>query len=220
MERAAFLERVRASLEGVTAPSLPTSWPPTPASSSTDPAGGPSPAERFGTALAGTNGISRVVDRVDLAEAVADAVRQLPSGRRTVVAADTDPFRDELDEGLALAGADVIRPSAATWLREATQADLGVTSAVLGVAATGSVLLAPGPKAPRVASLLPPAHLVLLPVARLVDSLDDAMPAVASLSSERSSSVLVTGPSRTSDIEMTTVYGVHGPGVVRVLLIA
>jgi len=70
-----------------------------------------------------------------------------------------------------------------------------------------------------VARLLPETHLVLLPASRLVPGLEEALEAVATVSGTSSAPVLITGPSRTSDIEMTTVFGVHGPRSLRVLLI-
>jgi L-lactate dehydrogenase complex protein LldG len=70
-----------------------------------------------------------------------------------------------------------------------------------------------------VASLLPPAHLAIVPVGRLVAGLEDAMAALTELVDRSSAPVLVTGPSNSSDIEMITVHGVHGPRVLRVLLV-
>ncbi len=135
-------------------------------------------------------------------------------------ASGTDGFRQEIERGLAEAGAEAVRPDGATaWRGEAARADLGVTSAALAVAATGSILMVPGPDCPRAASLLPPAHLAVVPASRLVPGLEDVTPALAELADRSSAPVLITGPSRTSDIEMATVYGVHGPKILRVLLV-
>jgi len=60
---------------------------------------------------------------------------------------------------------------------------------------------------------------VVLPMSRLVPGLEEALEAVAAVQGTSSAPVLVTGPSRTSDIEMTTVFGVHGPRALRVLLV-
>jgi L-lactate dehydrogenase complex protein LldG len=87
------------------------------------------------------------------------------------------------------------------------------------VAATGSILLVPGPDHPRVASLLPGVHLAVVPMSRLVPGLEEVMEVLASVAGSSSAPVLVTGPSRTTDIEMTTVLGVHGPRAVHVLLV-
>ena len=217
MERTAFLDRLRQALPpGVDGPALPSSFPRTPAS------GDPSEdlAERFLVELARSNGLGRVVTRAELSVAVADVAQEIRGSRRTIVTADTEAFDAEIRAGLTAAHADIVDPAGDEWRTEAAQADLGVTSAVLACAATGSILIAPGPNAPRVASLLPAAHLAILPADRLVPGLEEIMTTVAELAERSSSAVLITGPSRTTDIEMTTVFGVHGPRVLRVLLVA
>src|SRR5438105_15323938 len=215
MDRTTFLERVRTALAG--APKdveLPASWPATPASGD-----GRADFETFQAGLARSNGMARLVRRDELAGAVADAAREV-SARRVVVAADADGFRQEIERGLAEAGAEAVRPGdGPAWRDEAARADLGLTSAVLAVAATGSILMVPGPDCPRVASLLPPAHLAIVPASRLVPGLEEVTPVLTELAGRSSAPVLITGPSRTSDIEMATVYGVHGPKVLRVLLV-
>jgi L-lactate dehydrogenase complex protein LldG len=65
---------------------------------------------------------------------------------------------------------------------------------------------------------------VLLPRARLVAALEDAAPALVAWSQElgpgsAAGVVLVTGPSRTADIELTLTRGVHGPREVHVVLV-
>ena len=67
------------------------------------------------------------------------------------------------------------------------------------------------------ASLLPEVHIAVLKISRLVPTLADAlrMPEVRTASA----GVIVTGPSRTADIEMTLTIGVHGPGELHVFLI-
>lgn len=213
MDRTAFLDRVRTALKDVQGPRLAKAWPRTPASGDgVDP-------EAFAAALARNNGVARAVPRQELAAALVDVAREIPSPRVTVVTEDTEPWRTELDEALAEARAEVLRSAKNEWREAAAGANLGVTSAALGVSATGSVLIVPSPGSPRVASLLPETHLVLLPVSRLVPGLEEALEAVASANGASSAPVLVTGPSRTSDIEMTTVFGVHGPKSLRVLLL-
>jgi L-lactate dehydrogenase complex protein LldG len=215
MDRAAFLQRVRTAVAGSPPVERPASWPAAPGS------GGGSdtpPAERFAAELAKTTGVARVVGPEDLAQAVADVAREVGAAR-AVVAEDTEFAGEAIDEGLRLAGVESVRPSAEGWRGAAAETDLGVTSAHLGVAATGSILIVPSPGSPRVASLLPPAHLAIVPVGRLVAGLEDAMAALTELVDRSSAPVLVTGPSNSSDIEMITVHGVHGPRVLRVLLV-
>lgn len=219
MERAAFLDRVRRAVAGHRPVELPSRWPPAPGAGDATLDGAADP-ERFAVALAATHGQARVIDRRELPGAVAELAREMGRSRRVVVTPDVDRYRDEIEDGLLQAFADVVRPSdPAEWREAAAAADMGITSAACGVVATGSVLIVPGPDCPRVASLLPSTHLVILPVARLVPGLEEAMAAVAAVAGASSAPVLVTGPSRTSDIEMATVYGVHGPKELRVLLL-
>ena len=214
MEREAFLDRVRTALDRPhPAQALPTSFPHTPASA---PDG--DLAEAFAAALAATNGIARVVDRADLRAAVADVAREGPPPR-AVVAGDVGDLDDDVTAGFMDAGVEVARPLDEQWrtMFEAEPGAVGVTSAVAAVASTGSLLLVPDERAPRLASLFE-THLAVVPVERLVPGLEEAL-ALLAQHAPASSAVFVTGPSRTSDIEMTTVYGVHGPRVARVLLV-
>lgn len=103
-------------------------------------------------------------------------------------------------------------------LRTATDADLGVTGAVAGVAATGSVVVDADRAGGRGAGLLPRIHLVVLPVDRLVPTPSDVLRrGPQPLPSNR---VLITGPSRTGDIEQIITLGVHGPVALEILVLA
>jgi L-lactate dehydrogenase complex protein LldG len=104
------------------------------------------------------------------------------------------------------------------FLRLAEAAEFGLTSASGGIAASGSVVLTAGRGRPRVTSLLPRRHLVLLPESKLVADLGAAL-RVVGLSALPSQLLFVTGPSRTSDIENDLTIGVHGPAEVRVVLV-
>ena len=214
MERHAFLTRVRDRLRGVDAPELPPELPRTPASGDGRPL-----FDRFAEGLAAVGGIAGLVSRGDLAGAVASVAGGLRAAS-AVVAPDVEPYGEEVAAGLERAGTAVTRPTdPGGWREAATRAELGVTGGLLAVASTGSVLLASGPGSSRLASLLPPAHLAVLPAGLLVPGFEDLFAAVSGHLGERSGAVLVTGPSRTADIEMTIVRGVHGPRAVHVLLV-
>jgi L-lactate dehydrogenase complex protein LldG len=94
--------------------------------------------------------------------------------------------------------------------------DAGVTTAQWGIAETGTLVLESACERSRLVSLVPPMHVALLSTARLCPSLSDALARV-----DRASHAItfITGPSRTSDIELTLVVGVHGPQTVHVLLL-
>ncbi len=92
----------------------------------------------------------------------------------------------------------------------------GVTGALLGIAESGSIVLIGAEGQPLAASLLPEIHIAILRESDLVPTLPDALsrPEIRSASA----AVIITGPSRTGDIEMTLTLGVHGPKEVHVFL--
>jgi len=94
---------------------------------------------------------------------------------------------------------------------------VGITTCHLGIAASGSVVLRHGPGRPRSASLLVESHIVLLPVSRIVSSFAEAM---EQTQWEGTSNIaVITGPSRTADIESQLTLGVHGPRYLHIILI-
>jgi L-lactate dehydrogenase complex protein LldG len=98
-------------------------------------------------------------------------------------------------------------------------AAVGITSADYALADTGTLVLLSSPVEARMVSLLPPIHLAVVPSHRILTGLDElfsVLPAPADLTS---SMLLITGPSRTADIEQILVRGVHGPGEIDVVVV-
>lgn len=98
-------------------------------------------------------------------------------------------------------------------------ADVGITSADYALADTGTLVLLSTPHEARMISLLPPAHIAVVPCHRLLTGLDELFSIVPDPAGAASSMVLITGPSRTADIEQILVRGVHGPGQLTVVLV-
>ena len=98
------------------------------------------------------------------------------------------------------------------------EADLGITSAMAALATTGTVVQHSGQAGGRTASLLPPVHLCVLPASRIVASTAEVLRGLGSVELP-SNIALITGPSRSGDIEQIIALGVHGPLVVEVLLL-
>ncbi len=94
----------------------------------------------------------------------------------------------------------------------------GITGALAGIVETGSIVVTGGPSRPLTASLLPGLHIAVLALEQLVPTVADALalPPVR----EAAACAIVTGPSRTADIEMTLTLGVHGPGELHVILVS
>lgn len=107
----------------------------------------------------------------------------------------------------------------AARLRALDDVTVGVTGAHAALADTGSVVVVSGPGRGRIASLLPPTHIAVVSAAQLYPSLGPFLAAHRDLADAGSNMVVITGPSRTGDIEGTLVLGVHGPGDLHVVLI-
>ncbi len=105
-------------------------------------------------------------------------------------------------------------------LAEALAGRVGVIAAEAGVLETGSVLPSDDTLPARLTGMLSESVVVLLPSGRLLRSLDDLAALLARLSSEgRRFLSLVTGPSRTSDIERVLTIGVQGPRRLHVVIL-
>jgi L-lactate utilization protein LutC len=96
--------------------------------------------------------------------------------------------------------------------------DAGLTDAFAAVAETGSIVIKPSATHGRAISLVPNYHLVVLEPRNFVPDLVDLFQMLAT-DREASGHVLITGPSKTADIEMNLVTGVHGPGRVDVFIL-
>jgi L-lactate utilization protein LutC len=97
-------------------------------------------------------------------------------------------------------------------------ADIGITSADYVLADTGTLVMLSSPQEARMISLLPPAHIAVAPRERILTGLDELFSVLPHPAEASSSMVLITGPSRTADIEQILVRGVHGPGQITVVV--
>jgi L-lactate utilization protein LutC len=93
-------------------------------------------------------------------------------------------------------------------------ADVGITSCEFALAETGSLVMLSRPGRERVASLLPPMHIAVVERSQILPDLYDAIARLQAMGGEGlpSNVVLITGPSKTGDMELELTTGVHGPG--------
>ncbi len=98
-------------------------------------------------------------------------------------------------------------------------ADMGITGSLFALAESGSVVLSHGPGRGRLVSLLPPVHVALVRVETLRWTLAHWARDHPEAVEDTANLVIVTGPSRTGDIELQLNLGVHGPKHVHVVLI-
>jgi len=100
---------------------------------------------------------------------------------------------------------------------------LGITVVDYAIAETGTIVLSSDEKYALLVSLLPPVHIAVLRPSQIMSGLDDVIDA---LNKERigrddpcHSASFITGPSRTSDVELTLSIGVHGPKELHILIV-
>lgn len=97
--------------------------------------------------------------------------------------------------------------------------DAGFTTTLGAIADTGSLIVWPTPEEPRLMSLVPHMHLALLRADALYDTFWQAMTENRWADGMPTNALLISGPSKTADIEQTLAYGVHGPKRLVVVVI-
>ena len=174
-----------------------------------------SPVERFGRALEAVAGRCVVARDVAAAAAAVSEIFAAKKARRVAVS-DSELAR----RVLALADADVelVEDAAAADL---FHCDVGVTGAQWAVAETGTLVLEAESERHRLASLVPPVHVAVVGAGSVRQTLAEVLGTLGERGRDRLSRTVtfVTGPSRTSDIELTLAIGVHGPGELYVVII-
>ena len=168
----------------------------------------PDLVDQFSERLAASKGEVHRVDDLDLTFLrLRDILEEL---QVRTVAAHREPPLDGLDLPGAFPDQNwIFANEVEDYRNRCAQADVGLTGAEYALAETGSLVITPGSAQSRLTSLLPPVHIVLLPESRILPSIFDWF----RLRPEYlpSNLVLVSGPSKTADIEQTLVVGVHGP---------
>jgi L-lactate dehydrogenase complex protein LldG len=130
-----------------------------------------------------------------------------------------------LDEGLAANGITVDQgwiPDGGDRSDRLAALDpirVGITGAFAGIAESGTIAVVSGAGRSRLASLLTPVHIAVLRADCMYPTLTAFLAAHADIAEQGSNLVLITGPSRTADIEMTLTRGVHGPGEIHVVVL-
>lgn len=97
--------------------------------------------------------------------------------------------------------------------------DAAVTSTLAGIAETGTLVLWPTPQEPRLMSLVPHVHFAVLNTEKMFATFAEVVKTQRWADSMPTNALLISGPSKSADIEQTLAYGVHGPRELVVLLI-
>jgi L-lactate dehydrogenase complex protein LldG len=212
-DRAAFLAKARARLDGgiqvnpVHVPPEPTAVPPEVRFTALD------PDDLVGSFVAMATEVDAAVHQVASDGVGAQVVDLAMEYGATTVVRSAEPGLDPVATALSDGGLTVDRYDPAVG----ATADLGLTGAVAGIAATGSLVLDASVAGSRAAGLLPPVHVCVLREAQLVATPADVLHPLSA--GAPSSIVLVGGPSRTGDVEQILTLGVHGPRHVHIVLV-
>lgn len=111
------------------------------------------------------------------------------------------------------------QPIAAWQVQLFDGVDAALTLAKSAIAETGSLVLWPTPEEPRLMSLVPSVHFVLLDEIAIHADFHDAMTAEGWTDGMPTNALLISGPSKTADIQQTLAYGAHGPRELVLLLL-
>ncbi len=144
-----------------------------------------------------------VLDEIDLEQAFQGSAIAL----RRIAYEDSGRSRDE---------------QRAKFREDMIVADVGVTGVSHAIAETGSVSIAAGRGVSRLISLLPPVHIAVVRPEQIVPSLDELFSIRRSEFLERGSldyANIISGPSRSADIEQTLIKGMHGPREVHMVIV-
>ncbi|BDB24895.1 lactate utilization protein C [Cupriavidus sp. TA19] len=170
--------------------------------------------------LAQAQRMASTVDRVATLDEVPAAARRFLDSLNLVqraVAWDALGTLPWQDAGIAVE----CRPPLREVEADRDHGDLvGITGCFCAIAETGSLMLLSGPATFASAALLPETHIAVVPRSRVVAGLEDAFALVRSERGELPRATnIISGPSRTGDIEQTIVLGAHGPYRVHVILV-
>lgn len=130
--------------------------------------------------------------------------------------------RWEAEVAAACAGRSVLTPTGefAGWKDELFDAcQAGITHCAGAIADTGTLVLLPDGGEPRTLSLVPPCHIALLAASTIADNLVGLVDAGRWQQAMPTNLLLVSGPSKTADIQQTLAYGAHGPSRLLVVLV-
>lgn len=223
-DRRAFLDRVR---EAVQAGNRPGSAAPIPERGNIGYQGaGDDPLARFIAEFRTAGGVPHPV--ADANAAIAQILTLIHEKGAKKVLLGHGRLLDRLDPAPSLRAAGIEVGISDALPAEKTRetffaADIGITEADYLIAETGSIIQLARPDAPRSLSLLPPIHIVVADRGHLLPDLFDLFATLGANGTEPptlpSCVSVITGPSKTGDIELKLVTGVHGPGEVHAILL-
>jgi L-lactate dehydrogenase complex protein LldG len=174
--------------------------------------------DRFKESLEAVEGHCVVVQsESELVLALTDIITKLQSThlRARSIAISDSP---EIERLVNLIDAEVEALSITPSSSDIFSFDVGISRVQAGIAETGTLVLDSSRERHRWVSLVPPVHIAILDASQIVRTLGEALSLMQKDDQMSPIVTLVTGPSRTADIELTLAIGVHGPQEVYVMV--
>ena len=166
-------------------------------------------------------------DKLQLVAHIAEICRTV--GATDVALSDSGFIAEiNLSEQLAAQGFSVFAPEAnsidhAQMVARLANCGVGLTAADYAIAETGTIVLSSDERNALLVSLLPPVHIALIRSSQITASLDEVIKEIGNerigCSDPSRSVTMITGPSRTSDVELVLSIGVHGPKELHVIIL-
>ena len=159
------------------------------------------------------------LQQLSAAELPARLVEFLGSQNCRRIGLAISPLLDRLKISKALSAAGLeIKSWSSLTLDESYDLDCGITDVFAVLAETGSLVIRPDPSQGRALSLVPPVHIAIVEKSNILPDMLDLFEKMDP-NSPPPNLTLITGPSKTADIEGILFTGVHGPGLVQIFLI-
>ncbi|MBI1375650.1 MAG: hypothetical protein GC159_23310 [Phycisphaera sp.] len=176
--------------------------------------------ERFVTNAAAVGMIPQRVITANLAAAIVDVLKKVEA-KTVSIATEHLPDAEALCATIEHHGVEIVPWLGDREMKAMYNVDVGITDVDAAIAETGSIICNSGATRGRGLSLVPPYHIAVVHRSRIVaDLLDYLRPRRGDAPAELpSGQAIITGPSKTADIEGVLIQGVHGPADVYLLVV-
>lgn len=178
--------------------------------------------EKLKSLLEAVKGEVHVVRRAEWIDRLKAVARE--RGLKTLVYAPDTWVGEAVSSAWAEGGNGLPAPVAYTapvedWKEALFKTDAAVTTTRGAIAEIGAIVLWPDEVEPRLMSLVPPVHIAVLEAEAIHNTFCEIIQTQKWADGMPTNALLISGPSKTADIEMTLAYGVHGPKALVVIII-
>ena len=169
-------------------------------------------------------GIVHLVDGLDGAAAKAVSILEEKKAEKVALTELPVEFLHPLEQRCATAGMNLLKPpfNGAELPGELDSIQVGITWAAFAIAETGSLVEFATDDAFRLVSALPLVHIGVFQASDIIETLNEAAAPIRNFYEENPLNATVSfisGPSRTADIEMRLILGVHGPAETHAIIV-